>query len=49
VLALWPKPFRDFSHAVLAATCRSGRHDAVATFDETFKRLLGGQGLQSYW
>jgi predicted nucleic acid-binding protein len=49
VLALWPKPFRDFSDAVLAATCRSGRHDAVATFDETFKRLLEGQGLQSYW
>lgn len=49
VLALWPKPFRDFSDAVLAATCRSGRHDAVATFDESFKRLLELHGLQSYW
>jgi predicted nucleic acid-binding protein len=49
VLASWPKPFRDVSDAVLAATCRSGRHDAVATFDESFKRLLEGQGLRSYW
>ena len=49
VLALWPKPFRDFSDAVLAATCRSGRHDAVATFDESFKRLLELHGLRSYW
>jgi len=49
VLALWPQPFRDFTDAVLAATCRSGSHESVATFDEAFKRLLGRLELRSLW
>jgi predicted nucleic acid-binding protein len=49
VLSLWPKPHRDFGDAVLAATCRTGRHDAVATFDDAFKRTLERQGLSSFW
>ena len=49
VLALWPQPFRDLTAAVLAVVCRAGRHDAVATFDERFKKLLEGQGLHSHW
>jgi predicted nucleic acid-binding protein len=49
VFDLWPDPIPDFADAVLAATCRSGRHDAIATFDRTFKRRLVRLGLESYW
>jgi predicted nucleic acid-binding protein len=49
VLTLWPEPFRDFTDAVLATTCRSGGHDAVATFDESFKKLLARSKLRPYW
>jgi predicted nucleic acid-binding protein len=49
VSALWPEPFKNFADAVLAATCQAGRHDAVATFDESFKKLLKELNLRSHW
>jgi predicted nucleic acid-binding protein len=48
VLRMWPEPLHDFADAALAA-CRSGGHDAVATFDVTFARALQELGLRSYW
>lgn len=49
VLRMWPEPLHDFADAALAAACRSGGHDAVATFDVTFARALQELGLRSYW
>jgi predicted nucleic acid-binding protein len=49
VLDLWPDHFPDFTDAALTATCRSGRHDFIATLDETFNRRLVRLELESYW
>jgi len=49
VLDLWPKQIPDFADAVLAATCKAGRHDSIATFDADFQRRLPGLGLEPYW
>ncbi len=49
LLDLWPDSVPDFADAVLVATCRSGRHDAVATFDQSLRRRLSRLKLKSYW
>jgi predicted nucleic acid-binding protein len=49
VLELWPDPFRDFADAALAAACRCGGHDVIATFDADFRKALVELGLTSYW
>lgn len=49
VLELWPSRIADFADAVLVAAARAGRHDAIATFDLSFRRRLSRVGLVSYW
>jgi len=49
VLRLWPEPLHDFADAALAAACRSGGYDTVATFDVAFATALQELGLEPYW
>ncbi len=49
LLELWPATFAELAGGALAAVARAGRHDAVATFDLTFRRRLERLGLESYW
>jgi predicted nucleic acid-binding protein len=49
VLDWWPAQLGELGDAVLAAVTKVGRHDAVATFDTTFRRRLKRLKLTSYW
>ena len=49
VLGAWPRPFRDFADAMLAAFAKETRVDAVATFDRRFASSLKRQGIESVW
>ena len=45
VLEEWPTAVPDFGDAVLAAAARHARLDAVATFDQPFRRRLRRLGI----
>jgi predicted nucleic acid-binding protein len=49
LLDLWPESVRDFGDAVLAAVFVQGRYDAIATFDEKFRRRLKALKISAYW
>jgi predicted nucleic acid-binding protein len=49
LLQIWPEKVPDFTDAALTAVMMQGRYDAVATFDQRFRRRLAQQGMKSYW
>ncbi len=49
VLGAWPREFRDFADAMLAAFAKETRVEAVATFDRRFASSLKRQGIRSFW
>lgn len=49
VLALWPVAVPTFADAVVVATSRGVRADAIATFDGKLRRKMKVLEVKSYW
>lgn len=49
VFEMWPEPFDSLADAAVVALARSGRYDAVATFDQAMIRRMRLLGVGSYW
>ena len=49
VLALWPVAIPTFADAVVVATSRGVRADAIATFDGKLRRRMKVLEVKSYW
>jgi len=49
LLQVWPEKVPDFTDAALTAVMIQGRYDALATFDQPFRKKLVKQGLKPYW
>ncbi len=49
VLALWPAAVPTFADAVVVATSRGLRADAIATFDGKLRRRMKALDVKSYW
>ncbi|HXU33795.1 MAG TPA: PIN domain-containing protein [Thermoanaerobaculia bacterium] len=49
VLALWPTAVPTFADAVVVATSRRARADAIATFDGKLRRRMKVLEVKSYW
>lgn len=49
VLALWPAAIPTFADALVVATSRKVRADAIATFDGKLRRRMKVLEVKSYW
>ncbi len=49
VLALWPAAIPTFADAVVVASSRGVRADAIATFDGKLRRRMKVLEVRSYW
>lgn len=45
----WPRPYRDFGDACLAACAARGHIDRIATLDRTFASRRRRRGLSTWW
>jgi len=49
LLEIWPDPVAGLTDAAIITVATTGRHEAVATFDQKLAKRMKDFGLSAYW